>query len=81
MPQSRQDVFTLMQATEEMYTTYAHQPLITMSMGQLGMITRACNDFFGSAVTFGAADQPSALGQIPVRKLRLLLDLLSPEIY
>ncbi len=81
MPHSRRDVLTLMQATEEMYTKYAHQPLITMSMGQLGMITRVCSDFFGSALTFGAAAQPSALGQIPADKLHLLLDLLSSDFY
>ena len=79
MPRSRQDVLTLMAATEEMHNTYAHQPLITMSMGQLGEITRICGDFFGSAVTFGAADRPSAPGQIPAKKLRLLLDLLASD--
>ena len=75
MPQSHKDVLALLQATEEMERCYAHQPLITMSMGELGRCTRLCGGFFGSCVTFGAATQSSAPGQIPAKKLRQILDL------
>lgn len=77
MPRSRSDVLTLLQATEEMYTCHATQPLITMSMGRLGMITRVCGETFGSAMTFGSALRSSAPGQLPVEKLDQLLSLLS----
>ena len=40
MPQSRKDVLTLLSATEEMDLRTA-KPLITMSMGPVGMIS-AC---------------------------------------
>ena len=41
MPQSRKDVLTLLSATEEMDLRTA-KPLITMSMGPVGMISRLC---------------------------------------
>lgn len=54
MPRCRSDVLLLLQATEEMLSQHARKPLITMSMGDLGMVTRICGGFFGSAVTFGS---------------------------
>lgn len=77
MPRSRRDVLTLLQATEEMYTLHARRPLVTMSMGALGQITRACGEAFGSAMTFGAAAQCSAPGQMDVNALEQVLTLLS----
>ena len=77
MPRNRSDVLTLLQATEEMYTQHARQPLVTMSMGQLGTITRVCGETFGSAMTFGAAAKSSAPGQMHVEALNQALTLLS----
>ena len=79
MPRCRSDVLTLLQATEEMYTQHAHQPLVTMSMGRLGMVTRVCGETFGSAMTFGAAAKSSAPGQMGAEKLNQVLTLLSSE--
>ena len=76
MPRCRNDVLTLLQATEEMLSRHARTPLITMSMGDLGMVTRICGGFFGSAVTFGAATQASAPGQLPLERLHTLLSLM-----
>ncbi|MGT2715931.1 type I 3-dehydroquinate dehydratase [Streptococcus respiraculi] len=72
MPQSNQDVLTLLQATAEVYET-ASRPLITMSMGALGMVSRVSGEVFGSSATFGAAAQASAPGQVPVTVLREIL--------
>ena len=69
-------VLLLLQATEEMLSQHARKPLITMSMGDLGMVTRICGGFFGSAVTFGSAAQASAPGQLPSEHLRTLLSLM-----
>lgn len=63
MPQSRKDVLTLLSATEEM-DRRTTKPLITMSMGPVGMISRLCGEVFGSALTFGAVGKVSAPGQI-----------------
>ncbi|MDO4680766.1 MAG: type I 3-dehydroquinate dehydratase [Aerococcus sp.] len=76
MPNSSEDVLTLLNATYERYQQ-ADIPLITMSMGQLGMISRLSGEVFGSSATFGAAGQGSAPGQAPVGQLQSILGLLS----
>lgn len=70
MPQSRQDVLVLLDATREMYETYARGPIVTMSMGQMGAVSRIAGEVFGSSITFGAAGKASAPGQIEVGALR-----------
>lgn len=76
MPQNSKDVLTLLEATREMYENYADRPLITMSMGSLGMISRISGQVFGSAATFGSAGTASAPGQISVTELRKIIDTL-----
>ena len=76
MPQSKEDVLTLLSATEEMVRLYADRPIITMSMGGTGVISRLCGEVFGSALTFGAAKKASAPGQMGVRDLNTVLTLL-----
>ncbi|MGT2906674.1 type I 3-dehydroquinate dehydratase [Streptococcus dentiloxodontae] len=75
MPQSNEDVLTLLSATVETKKT-VKKPLITMSMGALGMVSRVSGEVFGSAATFGAAKQASAPGQVPVGRLRDTLETL-----
>ena len=69
MPRNRKDVLTLLAATEEMFSNYADGPIITMSMSGIGSISRLCGEVFGSALTFGAAGQTSAPGQMDVKDL------------
>ncbi|MDD6212312.1 MAG: type I 3-dehydroquinate dehydratase [Clostridiales bacterium] len=76
MPQSIGDVVTLLDATQTMATKYADRPIITMSMGSLGVITRIAGEAFGSSMTFGAVGQVSAPGQIPVEKLQAAMEIL-----
>ena len=76
MPSSRRDVLTLLSATEEMYTKYARQPIVTMSMAGAGVLSRLCGEVFGSSMTFGAAGQVSAPGQVQVEQLNTLLQIL-----
>lgn len=75
MPQTSEDVLTLLRVTEA-YSKTAGCPLITMSMTQLGLISRLCGSLTGSALTFGTAGNASAPGQIPVPELRSLLRIL-----
>ena len=50
--------------------------LATMSMGDLGRVTRAVNPFLGSCLTYGyVGEVPTTPGQLPVRELRAVLDL------
>ena len=76
MPQSERDVLTLLSATERMYKA-CEVPLITMSMGKLGVISRISGATFGSAVTFASEAEASAPGQIPVKEMDAILRSLS----
>ncbi len=75
MPRNKEDVLTLLGATEEM-KRYADRPIITMSMSATGVISRLCGEVFGSAMTFGAVGQVSAPGQIPVEQLNQTLQII-----
>ena len=80
MPQKPQDVLTLLSATEEMYRQ-TECPLITMSMGKLGTVSRICGELTGSAVTFGSSGKASAPGQIEIDQLRDFLRVLKIHNY
>ncbi|MBQ8304902.1 MAG: type I 3-dehydroquinate dehydratase [Blautia sp.] len=70
MPQQGTDVTALMEATREMADRYTQRPLISMSMGVLGVRSRIEGASFGSCVTFGTVGEASAPGQLPVGELR-----------
>lgn len=76
MPRSAADVLTLLEATRKMHEELTEKPLITMSMGQMGMISRLAGQTFGSAVTFGSLGKASAPGQIDAVKLKEMLEIL-----
>lgn len=76
MPQSPADVLTLLAATNEVRQK-TDRPIVTMSMGQLGLVSRIFGEIFGSAITFGAAEKSSAPGQLPVGRLVELLETAS----
>lgn len=75
MPQNIQDVLELLGATEQM-SHESELPLITMSMGSKGLISRLSGEVFGSAVTFGTIGLASAPGQIEIDALHYVLELL-----
>jgi len=75
MPQNAKDVLTLLAATEEA-SVLCGCPLITMAMGGKGVISRLAGECFGSAATFGAAAKASAPGQVGVKELRMVLDVI-----
>jgi 3-dehydroquinate dehydratase I len=80
MPRSREDVITLLAATAEMKDKYARKPLITMSMAGQGAISRIAGGTFGSDLTFGAAKKASAPGQLDVKELRHILNVLDSSL-
>ena len=75
MPQLPQDVLTLLRATYDA-SQIIDRPIITMSMGKTGAVSRLAGSTFGSAVTFGAAGKTSAPGQIDANELRKILAIL-----
>lgn len=74
MPQSVKDVLNLLEVTAKFHEENPATPIITMSMGKLGNISRLCGETFGSCVTFGADKKPSAPGQY---EMKTLLDVLN----
>ena len=76
MPNTEDDVLTLLAATTEMKKKHSTTPIITMSMAGLGAVSRIAGSTFGSAMTFGAAKNASAPGQLDVKQLRYILDAL-----
>lgn len=77
MPQNAQDVLTLLSATLKMKEKYAQCPLITMSMGGLGAISRMAGQVFGSTMSFGVGTEASAPGQIDAGNLNLILETIN----
>lgn len=80
MPQSIQDVLDLLEETNVFHENHPEKPLITMSMGKKGCISRVVGEFVGSCVTFGAGEQASAPGQLPMGELERVLDVLHRAI-
>ena len=68
MPQGPQDVLTLLAATHAASQTVA-LPLISMSMGAYGSLSRMVGWVFGSTVTFAVGKGSSAPGQVPIDDL------------
>lgn len=76
MPKNAEDVLTLLTATNQYANVHADGPLITMSMGWLGGISRVCGEIFGSALTFGSTLRVSAPGQLAVEDVKSVLGIL-----
>ena len=76
MPKDIKDVITLLTATEEMHREFADCPIVTVSMSETGVLSRICGEAFGSAITFGAAKNVSAPGQMGVNDLSIALKFL-----
>lgn len=75
MPRNMDDVLTLLAATLQSSRTLAI-PVIAMSMGGPGAITRLCGWAFGSALTFAVGGSASAPGQLPIEDLEAGLAVL-----
>lgn len=70
MPREDADVLTLLVATSQARASL-DVPLVTMSMGERGVVTRLAGGVFGSALTFATAGgQASAPGQPPIQAVR-----------
>lgn len=76
MPQSRSDVLELAAASADMADAHPQTPVITISMGELGVVTRICGEDTGSAMTFACAGKASAPGQLSVDDINFAIDAL-----
>ncbi|MDP4089177.1 MAG: type I 3-dehydroquinate dehydratase [Bacillota bacterium] len=75
MPKTLEDVLVLLSTTLKARNTMKI-PVITMSMGQLGAVTRLIGGIFGSSLTFAVGQSTSAPGQIPIEDLKQVMDIL-----
>jgi 3-dehydroquinate dehydratase I len=75
MPRDPSDVLELLRATWEMASRYADRPMMTMSMGGTGVVSRLAGEIFGSAMCFGMIGRASAPGQVEVERLAAVLDI------
>ena len=84
MPHDPADVARLLMATARARESLG-VPLVTMAMGELGVVTRVGGGVFGSTLTFAVVpdptgqETPSAPGQPPLVQVRAALDLLTPR--
>ncbi len=72
MPRKAEDVASLLLATAQAKTE-GLGPLITMSMGALGSVSRIAGGTFGSSLTFAMAGKASAPGQMAVKDVKAAL--------
>ena len=79
MPQNDRDVLELLAATSR--AREAHDlPLISMSMGGIGSLSRIMGWVYGSAATFAVGKSSSAPGQIAIEDLRTALAIVRQSV-
>ncbi len=76
MPSNAEDVLKIFELTYRVKSKYPNIPLITISMGKLGVISRIAGGVFGSSLTFGTVRKESAPGQIEVEKLEKIMNVI-----
>ncbi|GAA3020584.1 type I 3-dehydroquinate dehydratase [Tetragenococcus solitarius] len=77
MPHSLEDVLRMMNIVSKS-RAFNQLPIATISMGDLGKVSRITGEITGSVLTFGSLEdaQTSAPGQIPIEELQFILETL-----
>ena len=76
MPNNYDDVVRMIKLMNDTRDHFPNLPIVMMSMGPMGVLTRVCGEAFGSCITFGADGELSAPGQMQIDKLENILDWL-----
>lgn len=79
MPQGVEDVLTLLQATLDGQKK-SSLPIISMSMGAFGSLSRLFGWVFGSSVSFAIGEKASAPGQVPIEDMRKVLEVVQRSL-
>lgn len=80
MPRKPIDVAALLEATA-VAAASSKVPLITMSMGPLGVVSRLAGEVFGSCATFATlGGEGSAPGQLPLDEVLSAMELLGRDL-
>jgi 3-dehydroquinate dehydratase-1 len=74
MPRELRDVLTLLDATLTAQSAVS-VPVISMSMGGFGSLSRLFGWVFGSSVSFAVGEARSAPGQVPIEQLNAVVDV------
>lgn len=74
MPVCADDVNSIMEVTDKMRREFTDRPLVSMSMGALGSVSRVEGEIFGSSITFATVGAASAPGQIPIETLKIKME-------
>jgi len=74
MPRELRDVLTLLDATLTAQSAVS-VPVISMSMGGFGSLSRLFGWVFGSSVSFAVGEACSAPGQVPIEQLNTVVDV------
>lgn len=80
MPKEKEDVLTLLRATNKMYREFAMCPIITISMSPLGSISRIVGEYFGSSMSYGTMGHVTDPGQLPAETLNAALNIVHTYI-
>jgi 3-dehydroquinate dehydratase type I len=72
MPNNKEDMLRLIEFTLK----HRKDPIITMSMGEIGLPTRIFNPILGSLITYGYINTPSAPGQLSIREISQIFKML-----
>ena len=75
-PKNYADVLVLLRASLKARMQIVRGPIVAISMGAEGAVTRLIGGLFGSDITFAAGKKASAPGQIPIEKLRQAMSVL-----
>ena len=73
MPNTVQDVWRLLETSTSFHEQVKDCYLVTMAMGEMGVISRICAEMSGSIISFAALKEASAPGQLPWKQLDQLL--------
>lgn len=76
MPQQEQDVLDLMTYTRGFKTLNPGQDYVTMSMGDLGKLSRLAGDLVGSSWSFASLTESSAPGQMTLADMTHIREVL-----
>jgi 3-dehydroquinate dehydratase-1 len=79
MPQRLEDVLAVFSATLES-SQKLDIPLVSMSMGGYGALTRLGGGVFGSSLSFAVGATASAPGQVPIEELNTVLAILDKSL-
>ncbi len=80
MPTKNTDVLRLLEATAHVKEREPEYPIVTIAMGEMGIISRISGQIFGSCFTFATIGKESAPGQLPMKDITGILDKISESM-